>query len=929
MNRITILFVLVMSLYNTWNIKANNITIYGDIQEGFLKTQLQNAKVSILNADSTIIIEKLPLTEISNTGNRSGFSRYFAEVPPIKGTYLIRAMLDGYGEEWQKIEVNDPDKKEISVPTIYMFRKQNIELDEVTVKATRIKMLWRGDTIVYDATAFNLPDGSMLDNLIRQLPGAEIRDNGEIFVNGRKIDELLLGSRSFMRGKRKVLMENLPYYTVNKLKVYEKESDISRALGHDTGGKSYVMDINLKQDYQMGIVGNVEGAGGSERRYLGRAFLLSFTDLWRFTLLGNVNNVNETRHTGETGYWTPATMPQNMTTTRSVGAEADYISRGKDVKNNLSVDYTHLTTSTDMNRREETFLQALTPLSLTESRILNKSYKVDIHDSFTLLKPLYLTIEGDFKRERINGHTHSSISQWNDTLTARMLTSALDESTTTSTLITVNGMKSINPARQQDIGLSLMGMHYNNTIGKASQYKVTHSSVVSTTCNTNDILKRVNEFKVGSNYNQSLKQLWKLRSGINYNLRENKEHNFLYHPDTITLPSQLAALTAIVDATNSYRYRYTRHSETLSLTFVNSVLTQLIPGVNISSEQLTINLDIQLMQHKLDYLRGAIDTIATHNSFHINPSVSFKRKFGASNRNEIRAAASFTSHELDLLQTMPYRDDSKPLLVLLGNSTLKGRNTSAFSISFANHNGPYKQEISVGTHLDYSHRDVAQSVRYNDLTGVYTYCPINVSGSYIWNTTLDYSRYLDQRQLWSVQSNTSSVFSQSIDHTMLNNQTKSTLNRVITTTLRERAYIQFNKGSLNVRVTGDVKWRRSTGRMLDFRKLSAIDFQYGMYIRHTIPLLNTTLCADATIYSRRGYGSSILNTNDLMLNAYISQSLMKGKLVMRLDGLDLLHQLSQVRYEVNGQGQTETWYNSLPHYIMLHLIYQFNITSKK
>ena len=114
------------------------------------------------------------------------------------------------------------------------------DLSEVTVTATRIKMFYRGDTIVYDATAFKLPDGSMLDDLIRQMPGVTLNDAGEIFVNGKKVDELLLGSRSFMRGNKKVLMENLPYYTVKNLKVYEKQSDRSAAMGFDVEPKRYV-----------------------------------------------------------------------------------------------------------------------------------------------------------------------------------------------------------------------------------------------------------------------------------------------------------------------------------------------------------------------------------------------------------------------------------------------------------------------------------------------------------------------------------------------------------------------------------------------------------------------------------------------------------------------------------------------------------------
>lgn len=929
MRRIKILFAIVVSLFQALDMMAQNITVNGDLQDGFLKTPLRDARVSLLSADSTVIIGAIPLTEIKTAGSKLGFSHYAAEIPAAKGTYLIRFTLDGYGEKWQTVEIDNLGKKEIAVPMTYMFRTQSVALDEVTVKATRIKMFWRGDTIVYDATAFNLPDGSKLDNLIRQLPGAEIKDNGEIFINGRKIDELLLGSRSFMRGKRKVLMENLPYYTVSNLKVYEKESDMSKALGHDTGEKRYVMDVNLKQEYRMGVMGNAEVAGGTDSRWLGRAFLMSFTDLWRFTLLGNANNVNETRHAGETGYWTPATMPHNLTTTRSVAAEADYMSRDKRIKNILTAGHTHLTTSTDMNRRSETFLEGLTPQTLTESQAVNKSYRVGLHDYFTLLKPFYLSVEGDFKRERVNGDAQSSLCRWGDTLTARMQTSALDESITTSALISASAIKSINSGRHQYIGLSLTAMHYNNTIAAATQYRLTQGAVPEISCNINDILNRTNEFTARGDYNQSLGQRWNLRASAGYTQRDTKAHDYLYHPDTITLPSQLASLAAVADATNSYRYRYTRHTGTLSLTFVNSILTQLIPGVNISSEQLSIKLDIPLMKQTLDYQRGAIDTVATHSSFRINPSATFRRKFGPRNRNELRATASVTTHELDLVQTMPYRDNSKPLVVILGNRRLKSRRTSGWSIDYANHNGPAKQEISLGTHLDYSHRDVAQSVRYNAQTGVYTYRPVNISGSYVWQNTLGYSRELGKRRLWAVQSNTSFGLSRSIDHTMLNDQAESTLNRVNTTSLGERTYIQFSKGSLNIRATGDIKWRRSAGKTPGFATLSVIDFQYGLSARYTVPVLNTTIGTDATIYSRRGYGSSLLNTNDFVLNAYISRSMMKSKLVARIEGFDLLHQLSPVQYEVNAQGLVETSYRALPRYVMLHLIYQFNINPQK
>ena len=89
-------------------------------------------------------------------------------------------MAEGVGDEH--------GGEELTVPLIKMRKARHVTLDEVVVTATKIKMFYRGDTLIYDATAFNMPDGSMLDDLIRQMPGVTMNDGGEIFVNGKKVD---------------------------------------------------------------------------------------------------------------------------------------------------------------------------------------------------------------------------------------------------------------------------------------------------------------------------------------------------------------------------------------------------------------------------------------------------------------------------------------------------------------------------------------------------------------------------------------------------------------------------------------------------------------------------------------------------------------------------------------------------------------------
>ena len=83
------------------------------------------------------------------------------------------------------------------------------------------------------------------------------------------------------------------------------------------------------------------------------------------------------------------------------------------------------------------------------------------------------------------------------------------------------------------------------------------------------------------------------------------------------------------------------------------------------------------------------------------------------------------------------------------------------------------------------------------------------------------------------------------------------------------------------------------------------------------------------MYSRRGYGSRDLNTDDFVLNASLSQPFWKGKLILRVEAFDLLHQLSATHYEVNALGRTETWYRTLPRYVMFHVVYHWNRNPKR
>ena len=184
---ITIIIALA-AICSSW--AQDQMLVCGSVRDAFLKTPLPDARVSLFTADSVMLVDSIPVRVLKNKeGNVSATQFNISVKKGVK--YMFRGQKDGYEDKWVSFELSPDDSGVFFLDEDLDMRKiRTDDLSEVTVTATRIKMFYRGDTIVYDATAFKLPDGSMLDDLIRQMPGVTLNDAGEIFVNGKKVDEL-------------------------------------------------------------------------------------------------------------------------------------------------------------------------------------------------------------------------------------------------------------------------------------------------------------------------------------------------------------------------------------------------------------------------------------------------------------------------------------------------------------------------------------------------------------------------------------------------------------------------------------------------------------------------------------------------------------------------------------------------------------------
>lgn len=245
---------------------------------------------------------------------------------------IVRVESEGYETLYYDLNILPSEVKHGEVAhnigVIRLHRERSHNLNEATVTASRIMMVMKGDTLVYDANAFQLAEGSMLDELIRQLPGVRLESGGRITVNGHFVSSLLVNGKDFFNGDPKVALQNLPAYMVNKVKTYQKTPDDAYLTrSPDEKGPHmddpWVLDVALKPQYAQSYIANAELAHSvyQSKPMLARLFGLRFSDKSRIALYATGNNVNMSGSPQtDSGNWEENMKKEGMTKMAEAGA---------------------------------------------------------------------------------------------------------------------------------------------------------------------------------------------------------------------------------------------------------------------------------------------------------------------------------------------------------------------------------------------------------------------------------------------------------------------------------------------------------------------------------------------------------------------------------------------------------------------------------
>ena len=206
------------------------------------------------------------------------------------GTYILKITSVGYTTFLKDVTL--AKDKTVNMGTINMSADA-ILLKEVVATGMAAKVVVKEDTFMYNASAYRVPEGSVVEELVRKLPGAQVDDDGKITINGKQVRKILVDGKEFMTGDTQTALKNLPTSIVDRIKAYDEKSDLARITGIDDGEEQTVLDFGLKAGMNKGFFGNVDLGIGTRGRYAERVMAALFKDKYRIMLMGSANNVND------------------------------------------------------------------------------------------------------------------------------------------------------------------------------------------------------------------------------------------------------------------------------------------------------------------------------------------------------------------------------------------------------------------------------------------------------------------------------------------------------------------------------------------------------------------------------------------------------------------------------------------------------------
>lgn len=887
--------------------QQSGVNVTGSVVEQGSDTPIEQATVRLLNVKDSAMVR----------GVVSARNGSFTLKNVKKGSYLLHITFIGYDPLYQPLQINGK-KNPVNVGKLELSDGA-IELGEAVVIGKAPEVTVRNDTVEYNADSYKVTEGSVLEDLLKKMPGVEVDSEGKITVNGKEVKKVMVDGKEFFSDDPKVASKNLPAKMIDKLQVLDKKSDMAQMTGFDDGEEETVINLTVKPGMKQGWFGNAYGGYGSKDRYEGNAMVNRFVNNDQITFMGGANNTNNMGFSdlastmfsgmgggggrrGGFGAGSGITSSGNAGLNFSKEFKPDKLTLGGNTR------YSH----SDNDARSKSDRQNILPgdsSSYDNSEAMSRTKSDNFGVDFRLeWKP-------DTMTQLIFRPSFSLSHSMNDNFS--------DATTLDNERDTVNTNKSSNYSESNGYNLNASidfsrklnnkGRVFSATLsgGNSDSYSdgMNRSDIVyfnQTDALKNSIIDQRSRYdNKGFNYRAYVS--WVEPIGHNnfiqatYSISQRKQEALknVYNQDA-------DGIYNVLDSAYSQSYRNNFISQRASLSFKSQRAK--------FNYTIGLNLDPSYSSSE-NFVGDTTLSKITRKVVNLSPMAQFNYMFDK--RTNLRIMYNGRTSQPSMTQLQPVADISDPTNITIGNPDLNPRYTNNVFIRFQQFTPEKQRAFMIMANGSYIINDIVSYTSYNQETGVKTTTYKNVNGNYSGNVRMMLNTPLKNKK-FSINSMTMASFANSNGYI---NEEKNTNRNLI---LSERGGIDFRSSYLDLGVNGNIRYNATSNSLQKENNQNTFNYGAGGYTTIYLPL-NFKIESDVNWSTNSGYGDGF-KQNEVLWNASASKSFLKNNQgTLRFKIYDILQQRSNISRSVTASYIQDSEYNTLGSYFMVHFIYRFSI----
>lgn len=946
-----ILWVCFIALISATSIVAQSKSVYvkGKVLEDKTKEAVVQATIQLLTKKDSVMVK----------GAVTGIDGNFV-IPSVKeGSYIVKVSSIGYVSRYINVGINK-NSKDVELGELNL-KADEVLLKEVVIKGEMPLVSVKGDTVEYSSAAYRLPEGSMLEDLVKRLPGVEIDDEGKVKLNGKEIKKIMVEGKEFFGGDVKKGLQNLPTNIIDKVKAYDRKSDMATITGIDDDEEEPVLDLKVKKGMNKGTFGNASVGVGTEGRYAGQLSFNRFVEKTELSVIANANNIDErgsrsffSRGGGFRGFSNRGinenkSFGVNLNTDLGkwkIYGNINYNDRDNDIVsrnfnerflkagNSYSASNSNELSdnrSFSSNFRFEWKLDSLTTIHIAPNVSYNKSKSHSMSENATFNKYPYDFV--DEVNEHLNLKTLDQIGN-NDPLKDIRINGSNRIGQNSSNNINADIRTFINrrlSSNGRNISLTLRGGYSDNEGYQLSEnethYYKLKSKIEGQTDKDSILVRNQYITTPRSNYNMSARVMYSEPLGkgnflqfiYQYGYRNTKSERSTYDMSRIgwridnPIPDNYQDFYVDSLGRNT-QYHY--HNQEV--------------GLRLDIRRQNYNITLGLMaypQHsRLDYKRGGFYTDTVRTLVNFAPNLNFMYKF--SKTSTLRLNYRGRTSEPNIEYMLPVRDNSNPLNITVGNPGLKPSFTHSIMMSFFFNSPQSGRSIMMFGGVDINRNRVGTITEYNPINGGLITRRENINGQWSAFNSINFnSPFKDKR--FNIGFNMNNNYSNNVSY--LYNRELKTNDKNVTKhlSLNPRVNVSFRNDWLEIAVNGSYGLNIQRNKLRPEYNQSPYTLGYGVSTEITLPW-KMTLTTSLNSYSRKGYQDYNANKTELDWNAKLTQSLFKGNAgTLSLEFYDILRQKSNFDYNVSAERRSTSYNNGINSYVMLRFTYRLNVFGGK